>query len=143
MSVFSNIGELLGAALFLGVFALTTLVTALFVLRQLFLSLFMLFTNRHSAYAELELSQWQTVTILIPAHNEEKVIGGCLEAMSRIDYPAERITFMVINDRSNDATGQIAAGWAARDRRFKAYNRAPDAEPGKPAAIPSAWRPAR
>ena len=98
MSVFSNIGELLGAALFLGVFALTTLVTALFVLRQLFLSLFMLFTNRRSAYAELELSEWPTVTILIPAHNEEKVIGGCLEAMSKIDYPVERITFMVIND---------------------------------------------
>lgn len=135
MSAVSNIGELLAAGLFLGVVALTTLVTALFVLRQLVLSVFMLFTSRRSAYAELELSEWPTVTILIPAHNEEKVIGGCLKAMSRIDYPVERITFMVINDRSMDATGRIAAEWAARDRRFRAYNREPGAEPGKPAAI--------
>ena len=62
LSEFTNIGELLAAGLFLGVFALTTLVTAVFVLRQLILSLFMLFSSRRSTYAELELSEWPTVT---------------------------------------------------------------------------------
>ena len=135
LDMLSSIGETLAATVFLGTFALTTLVTAIFVTRQLVLSLFMLFTTRRSPYVELELSSWPTVTILIPAHNEGKVIDGCLTAMSKVDYPAERITFFVINDRSRDNTGEIAASWAARDRRFRAYNRHADAEPGKPAAI--------
>jgi cellulose synthase/poly-beta-1,6-N-acetylglucosamine synthase-like glycosyltransferase len=123
------------AAIFLGVFALTTLMTVVFVSRQLFMTLFILFTSRRSAYTELELSQWPTVTVVIPAHNEELVIDGGLKAMSNIDYPHDRITFLVLNDRSTDRTRELASAWQARDRRFKVYNRAFDAEPGKPAAI--------
>jgi cellulose synthase/poly-beta-1,6-N-acetylglucosamine synthase-like glycosyltransferase len=135
VSVFTGIGEMLVAAIFLGVFALTTLMTVVFVSRQLFMTLFILFTNRRSAYTELELSQWPTVTVVIPAHNEELVIDGGLRAMSKIDYPHDRITFLVLNDRSTDRTRELASAWEARDRRFKVYNRAFDAEPGKPAAI--------
>lgn len=131
----SNIGELLAAGIFLGVFALTTLMTVVFVSRQLFMSLFVLFTTRRSAYTELELSEWPTVTVVIPAHNEEKVIDGGLKAMSKIDYPHDRITFLVLNDRSRDRTRELASAWEARDRRFRVYNRSFDAEPGKPAAI--------
>ena len=109
--------------------------TVVFVSRQLFLTLFILFTSRRSGYANLELSQWPTVTVIIPAHNEEKVIDGGLEAMSKIDYPHDRITFLVLNDRSQDRTRELASAWEARDRRIKVYNRAMDAEPGKPAAI--------
>lgn len=123
------------AAIFLGTFALTTVMTVVFVSRQLFMTLFILFTSRRSAYAELELSEWPTVTVVIPAHNEEKVIDGGLRAMSKIDYPHDRITFLVLNDRSVDNTRELATAWEAKDRRFKVYNRASDAEPGKPAAI--------
>jgi cellulose synthase/poly-beta-1,6-N-acetylglucosamine synthase-like glycosyltransferase len=88
VSVFTGIGEMLVAAIFLGVFALTTLMTVVFVSRQLFMTLFILFTNRRSAYTELELSQWPTVTVVIPAHNEELVIDGGLRAMSKIGLSA-------------------------------------------------------
>ena len=42
--------------------------------------------------------RYPTCTILIPAHNEEKVIGPALEAMLRLDYPAELFTVFVIAD---------------------------------------------
>ena len=43
-------------------------------------------------------------TILIPAHNEEKVIDATLRAMRALVYPADRLTIMVINDGSKDGT---------------------------------------
>ncbi len=135
MTGLSDIFSVFAASIFLGTFAITTLVTVVFVSRQLFMSMFILFTSRRSAYTELELSNWPTVTVVIPAHNEEQVIDGGLQAMSKIDYPHDKITFLVLNDRSSDNTRQLATAWEQRDRRFRVYNRAHDAEPGKPAAI--------
>ena len=47
------------------------------------------------------------VTILIPAHNEEKVISRTVDSMAKLDYPKERLEIIVINDSSNDKTGEI------------------------------------
>lgn len=42
------------------------------------------------------------VTVLIPAHNEESVIGNSLAAACRIEYP--RYEVLVVNDGSTDGT---------------------------------------
>lgn len=68
------------------------------------------------------------VTILIPAHNEEKVIAYTLEAMTRLDYPA--LDILVINDGSRDATAGIVGKFVARDPRVRIYN-VPAGEGGK------------
>lgn len=49
------------------------------------------------------------VSILIPAHNEAVVIGATLRAMSRLNYPKDKLEVIVINDNSSDRTGEIAA----------------------------------
>ena len=49
-----------------------------------------------------------TVSILIPAHNEEKVIGKLLQKMTEITYPKDKLEVIVIDDASCDNTGQIA-----------------------------------
>ncbi|NHX27801.1 glycosyltransferase, partial [Escherichia coli] len=59
--------------------------------------------------------EWPRVTILIPAHNEEAVIDGCLKAMRRLDYPDGRLEILVVNDRSRDGTRAIVDGHAAQD----------------------------
>lgn len=46
----------------------------------------------------------QTVTILIPARNEEKVIGRTLEFMSKLDYPVDKLEILVLDDVSTDNT---------------------------------------
>jgi cellulose synthase/poly-beta-1,6-N-acetylglucosamine synthase-like glycosyltransferase len=53
-----------------------------------------------------------TVTILIPARNEEKVIGRTLEFMSRLDYSTDKLEIVVLNDASTDNTSKIAHEWA-------------------------------
>ncbi len=70
------------------------------------------------------------VTILIPAHNEEKVISYTVEAMQRLDYPADRLDVLIINDGSSDATEEIVRKYAAADPRVRLFN-VPKGEGGK------------
>ncbi len=48
------------------------------------------------------------VTILVPAHNEEHVIGEIIQQMSQLTYPKNKLEITIIDDASTDNTGQIA-----------------------------------
>ncbi len=47
------------------------------------------------------------VSVLVPAHNEGKVIEATVRALCAFDYPKDRLELIVINDRSTDDTGVI------------------------------------
>lgn len=49
-----------------------------------------------------------TVSILIPALNEEKVIGRIVQRMTELTYPKDKMEIIVIDDGSTDDTGKIA-----------------------------------
>jgi cellulose synthase/poly-beta-1,6-N-acetylglucosamine synthase-like glycosyltransferase len=51
--------------------------------------------------------------ILIPAHDEEPVIGRLLASVDTLDYPRERIEVHVIADHCSDRTADIARGLGA------------------------------
>lgn len=53
------------------------------------------------------LKEYPFISILVPAHNEEKVIGHTVKAIMNMDYPMDRFELIVINDCSSDRTGQI------------------------------------
>jgi cellulose synthase/poly-beta-1,6-N-acetylglucosamine synthase-like glycosyltransferase len=65
---------------------------------------------------------YPSCTILIPAHNEEKVIGHTLEAMLRLEYPREKLKIVVINDGSTDTTRDIINRFAAADARVELFD---------------------
>jgi len=46
--------------------------------------------------------------IIIPAHNEEKVIGNLINSINELDYPKELYDIYVIEDNCTDNTGKIA-----------------------------------
>jgi cellulose synthase/poly-beta-1,6-N-acetylglucosamine synthase-like glycosyltransferase len=48
-----------------------------------------------------------SVTILIPARNEEKVIGRLLQRLTELTYPKNKLQVIVINDASDDQTCKI------------------------------------
>lgn len=62
------------------------------------------------------------VSILIPAHNEDVVIGDTIDAMCALDYPHDRLEIIVINDGSTDRTREIILERAARDPRVILYD---------------------
>jgi glycosyltransferase involved in cell wall biosynthesis len=57
------------------------------------------------------------VTLIVPAYNEETVIGRRLENLLALDYPAERLEIVVSSDASDDRTDAIVEGVAAREPR--------------------------
>jgi biofilm PGA synthesis N-glycosyltransferase PgaC len=60
---------------------------------------------------------WPGVTLLVPAYNEEQVIGTCVEAALAADYPSLEI--LVLDDGSTDGTGAAAAAATGGDERCR------------------------
>lgn len=47
------------------------------------------------------------VTVIVAARNEEKNISNCLESLSKIAYPKEKLEIIIVDDHSTDMTGEI------------------------------------
>src|SRR5512133_646921 len=69
-------------------------------------------------------------TILIPAHNEAKVIDATLHAMRKLSYPPGKLEICVINDGSTDTTRDIVLRHASEDNRVRLFD-VPAGEGGK------------
>lgn len=57
---------------------------------------------------------WPSVSVVVPAYNEERQIAGAIEALLSQDYPASLLQILVLSDASTDATDQIVGGYATR-----------------------------
>lgn len=55
-------------------------------------------------YADIDLP---TVSIIVPAYNEEKIIERCINSIKLQEYPHEKMEILVIDDGSVDATRQV------------------------------------
>lgn len=79
-----------------------------------------LFGRTRAPYVDIDVADWPPVTVFIAAHNEEAVISGCIRAMLEVDYPADKLKIVPINDRSTDTTKQLIDEYTARypDRLF-------------------------
>lgn len=53
-----------------------------------------------------------SVSVLIPAYNEEKTIGDTLQSIKKQTYPIKEI--IVVDDSSTDKTGEIARSFGAK-----------------------------
>ena len=77
-----------------------------------------------------------TVSVLIPARNEEKVIGRILQRMTELTYPEEKLDVIVIDDASTDRTGKIVEEFAKKHEYIKVVHRnLEDGGKGKPATL--------
>ena len=96
-------------------------------------------TQRHP-YIDIAVARWPQITVFIAAHNEEKVIAGCIEALLNTDYPAEKLKIIAVNDRSKDATGAIVDSYVERyGPSLSAFHRV-GGKPGKSAALKDALK---
>jgi cellulose synthase/poly-beta-1,6-N-acetylglucosamine synthase-like glycosyltransferase len=60
-----------------------------------------------------------TVTVIVAAHNEERVIERRLENLLALDYPADRLEIVVASDASDDRTNELVEAVAAREPRVR------------------------
>jgi cellulose synthase/poly-beta-1,6-N-acetylglucosamine synthase-like glycosyltransferase len=59
---------------------------------------------------------WPRVTVQLPLYNEMYVARRLIDAVARLDYPADRLEIQVLDD-STDETTEIVADTVARHRR--------------------------
>jgi cellulose synthase/poly-beta-1,6-N-acetylglucosamine synthase-like glycosyltransferase len=65
------------------------------------------FLARERRRPPARLSFEPLVSVLIPAYNEARTIGPCLEALLRAGYPREKLDVIVVDDGSTDATREV------------------------------------
>jgi len=68
-------------------------------------------------YSSHKFSEFPGISVLVPARNEEKNIGKCLDSLTALDYPDYEV--IVMDDKSTDRTAEIVAGYAVKDPRVK------------------------
>ena len=74
--------------------------------------------------------------VLVPAHNEERVIGDIIENLQEMDYPRELYDFYIIADNCTDGTAEKARSLGANV--IETRKESEDAPTGKPIALKKA-----
>jgi cellulose synthase/poly-beta-1,6-N-acetylglucosamine synthase-like glycosyltransferase len=59
-----------------------------------------------------------SVTILVVAHNEEKVIQNKLENLKQLVYPIENLKILVSSDNSTDKTNSIVESFIKKNQEY-------------------------
>tara|TARA_R110001592_G_scaffold148669_1_gene373816 strand:+ start:4111 stop:5037 length:927 start_codon:yes stop_codon:yes gene_type:complete len=54
------------------------------------------------------------VSVIVPAHNEERYISQCLQSLAAQDYPKYQYEVIVVDNNSTDKTSEIAAGFGVK-----------------------------
>jgi len=71
--------------------------------------LLLLFKNWKELFTyDLSKENLPSVTILIPAYNEEDTIAGTIQSVLDLEYPKNKKEIIVLNDGSKDKTGEIS-----------------------------------
>jgi 1,2-diacylglycerol 3-beta-glucosyltransferase len=62
------------------------------------------------------------VTVIVSARNEERDLPRCIASLRALDYPADKLQIVLVDDHSTDSTGRIIERAAAADSRIIAVS---------------------
>lgn len=117
---------------------LVVITMALYGVRHFLFTINRLTGEQRHPYLDIAVANWPVITVFIAAHNEEKVIAGCIEALLNTDYPIDRLKIIPVNDRSSDGTASIIDDYVARfPSRMSPFHRT-GGKAGKSAALKDA-----
>ena len=78
--------------------------------------------GRHGKRPAPKAEDWPTVSLLIVAHNEERLINARIENALATDYPPDKLQIVVASDGSTDATVRIVERYGDRGVRCLPFN---------------------
>jgi cellulose synthase/poly-beta-1,6-N-acetylglucosamine synthase-like glycosyltransferase len=106
--------------------------------RHYWFTLNRLFGSQRHPYIDIDTADWPPVTILVAAHNEEKVVANILSALMTVKYPQDQMLVVPVNDRSTDGTREIIDDFVAKfPGRIQPFHRT-GGKGGKAAALKDA-----
>jgi cellulose synthase/poly-beta-1,6-N-acetylglucosamine synthase-like glycosyltransferase len=122
----------------LGLFTAVVVLICIYTIRHYCFTVSRLVGQQRHPYVDVDTAEWPPVTVLIAAHNEEAVVGDILTALLEVDYPAEKLAIVPVNDRSVDRTREIIDSYVVRyPGRITPFHRT-GGKPGKAAALKDA-----
>lgn len=62
------------------------------------------------------------VAIIVPCFNEERTVGATIESLQKLDYPAEKLEIIIVDDGSKDGTLLTAEGYTD-DPRVRVFHK--------------------
>lgn len=110
----------------------------IYTIRHYWFTLNRLFGFQRHPYIDIDTANWPPVTILVAAHNEEKVVANILSALMTVKYPEDKMLVVPVNDRSTDRTREIIDEFVDRfPGRIQPFHRT-QGKGGKAAALKDA-----
>jgi len=85
-------------------------VNSIFIFVGLYFTFFMLllfFSNKNKLFRRPKMERFPSISIIIPAYNEEESIKETVENIKKLDYPRNK-EIIVVDDGSTDKTYEIA-----------------------------------
>ncbi len=62
-------------------------------------------------YPRLDYADYPKVTVIVPVRNRPGEINACLKSLTGLNYPADKLEIIVVDDASDDATPDIVMGF--------------------------------
>lgn len=69
---------------------------------------FIIFLQQRNELKNPKSKRFPSVTITVPAYNEENTVAKTIKSLLEIDYPKEKLEIIVVDDGSTDRTYKIA-----------------------------------
>jgi len=118
------------------VFIFVVMIMLAYLIRHYIFTIVALYYHHGQSYhTHQNMVHQPTVSVLIPAHDEERVIGRILQRMTELTYPKDKLQIIVIDDASTDRTSEITDKIAEKHESMKVVHRYHDGGKGKSAAL--------
>jgi cellulose synthase/poly-beta-1,6-N-acetylglucosamine synthase-like glycosyltransferase len=122
----------------LALFTAVVVLICIYTIRHYCFTISRIIGEQRHPYIDVDTAEWPAVTVLIAAHNEEAVVGDIITALLEVDYPADKLAIVPVNDRSVDRTREIIDSYVVRHPgRITPFHRS-GGKPGKAAALKDA-----
>ena len=82
-------------------------VMVIYAIRHIIFTVNRLYVDQKISYRDIVDSEWPTVSVLIPMHNEELVLKHVIESLLECDYDHDKLEIIAINDHSQDKTAEM------------------------------------
>ena len=82
-----------------------------------------LIEHRHEIKKKTQLKIFPSVTVVVPAYNEEKTLEGTITSLLNLDYPKQQLKIIIVDDGSKDKTKTIGELFAKKHPQISFYSK--------------------
>ncbi len=74
-------------------------------------------------FNKLDKGELPSISVIVAARNEEDNILDCMTSLDKLVYPSDKIEIIIVNDRSDDRTGEIIEEFISDKSKFRSIHK--------------------